>query len=60
MWSKVRSLLHYGRVQLMGTSVYSVFVLSSRIKDDLLAYESKPTDKREQYNWMLEKKLDGY
>ena len=25
----------------------------------LPAYESKPTDKREQYDWMVEKKLDG-
>ena len=32
---------------------------SSRIRVNLLSYDSKPTDKREQYNWMSEFFLDG-
>ena len=34
------------------------FLRSSRIRFDLLSYESKPTDKREQYDWRAEKSLD--
>ena len=33
---------------------------SSRIRVDLLSYESKQADEREQNDWMAEKKLDGY
>ena len=33
---------------------------SSRIRADLLSYESKPTDKQEQYDWTDEKKLGGH
>ena len=37
------------------------FILrSSRIRVDLLSYESIPTDKRWQYDWRAEKNLDGY
>ena len=36
-----------------------VFLRSSRIRVDLLSYERKPTDKREQYDWRVEKNLDG-
>ena len=36
------------------------FLRSSRIGVDLLSYESKTTDKREQYDWMVEKNLDVY
>ena len=32
---------------------------SSRIGDDLLSYESKSTDKREQINWRAEKNWTG-
>ena len=32
---------------------------SSRIQVALISYESKPTDKREQYDWMAERKLNG-
>ena len=35
------------------------FLRSSRIRVDLLSYESKPTDKREQYDWRAEKNFDG-
>ena len=31
---------------------------SSRIKVDMQSYKSKPTDKREQYDWRTEKNLD--
>ena len=31
----------------------------SRNRVDLLSYESKPMDKREQYDWRTEKNLDG-
>ena len=31
----------------------------SRIRVELLSYESKPTDKRGQYDWRDEKNLDG-
>ena len=34
------------------------FMLPSCIRVDLLSYKSKPTDKREQYNWKAEEKLD--
>ena len=36
------------------------FLRSSHIRVDLLSYESKPTNKRKQYDWMAEKKLDGH
>ena len=36
------------------------YLLSSRNRADLLSYESKPTDKREQYDFKGEKNLDGY
>ena len=36
------------------------FLRSSRIEVDLLSYESKPTDKPEQYDWMAEKILDFF
>ena len=36
------------------------FLRSSRIRVNLLSYESIPTDKREQYDWRAEKNLDGY
>ena len=32
---------------------------SSRIRVDLLSYESKTTDNREQYDWRTEENLDG-
>ena len=35
------------------------FLQPSRIRVDLLSCESKPTDKREQYNWMDKKNSDG-
>ena len=35
------------------------FLRSSRIGVDLLLYESKSTDKREQYGWRAGKNLDG-
>ena len=35
------------------------FQRSIRIRDDLLLHESKATDKREQYDRMAEKCLDG-
>ena len=35
------------------------FLRSGRIRVDLLSYESKTTDKREQYDWRTEKNLDG-
>ena len=35
------------------------FLRPSRIRVDLLPYESKPTDKREQNDERAEKKLDG-
>ena len=31
------------------------FLRSSRIRINLLSYESKPTDKQEQYDWIAEK-----
>ena len=37
-----------------------VFLRSNRIRVDLLSYDSKSTAKREQYDWMTEKKLNGY
>ena len=33
---------------------------SRRIRVYQLSYESKTTDKREQYDWRADKKLDGY
>ena len=37
-----------------------IFVLrSSRNRVDLLSYESKPTDKPKQYDWMAEKNWTG-
>ena len=35
------------------------FVRSSRIRVDLLSYESKLTDKRQQNDWRAKKNLDG-
>ena len=35
------------------------FLRSSHIRVDLQAYESKPTDNREKYDWRAEKNLDG-
>ena len=35
------------------------FLRSSRIRVDLLSLESKPTEKREQYNWRAKKIFDG-
>ena len=35
------------------------FLQSSRIRIDLISYESIPTDKREQYDRRAEKNLDG-
>ena len=35
------------------------FFQSSRIRVDLLSYEGKPTDEREQCDWKAEKNLDG-
>ena len=35
------------------------FLRSSRIRVDLLSYERKTTDKREQYDWRAEKNSDG-
>ena len=34
------------------------FLLSSRIRVNLLSYEREMTDEREQYNWRAEKNLD--
>ena len=36
------------------------FLRSGCTRVDLLSYDRKPTDKRDQYDWMTEKKLDGY
>ena len=36
------------------------FQRSSHNKADLLSYESKPTDKQEQNDWMAEKNSDGF
>ena len=36
------------------------FLPSSRIRVDLLSYQSKPADKRGQYNSRAEKNLDGF
>ena len=35
------------------------FLLSRRIRVDLLSYESKTIDKREQYSWSIAKYLYG-
>ena len=35
------------------------FLRSSRLRINLLSYESKTTDKRGQYDWRTEKNLDG-
>ena len=35
------------------------FLRSSRIRVDLISYESIPIDKREQYDWRAEKNLGG-
>ena len=35
------------------------FQQSSRNRADLLLYESKPTDEREQYDWTVEKNWTG-
>ena len=35
-----------------------LFLWSSRVRVNLLSYESKTTDKREQYDWRAEKNLD--
>ena len=48
-----------GRQKADMTSRPNVLLRSSRIKVDQLSYESKPTDKREQYDWRAEKSLDG-
>ena len=45
---------------LEGYTRPNYFLQSSRIRVDLLSYESKRTDKREQYDWRAEKNLDGY
>ena len=36
------------------------FLQSSCIRVDLLSYERKTTDKREQYDWGTEKNFDGF
>ena len=36
----------------------NIFLWSGRNRVDLLSYESKTTDKREQYDWKAEKNLD--
>ena len=36
------------------------FLQSCHIRVDLQSYESKPTDKWEQYDWRADKNLDGY
>ena len=45
-----------------GSSLHSTnfFLQSSCIRLDLLPYERKTTDKREQYDWRAEKNFDGH
>ena len=45
--------------QLGSFSTKFVFVQSSCIRVDLLSYESKTTDKRQQNDWRTKKNLDG-
>ena len=51
---------HYMHMYIL-KHAYSInfFVRSSRIRVDLLSYDSKPTDKREQNYWKAKKNLDG-
>ena len=59
-WPKTRAGLHKIKVQphLWACSTH-FFLWCSRIRVDLLSYESKPTDKRLQNDWRAEKNLDG-
>ena len=41
-------------------STQKKFMQSSRIRVDLLTYESIPTDRQEQYDFRTEKNLDGH
>ena len=41
------------------TSRPNFFVRSRRIRVDLLSYESKTTDERQQNDWRAKKNLDG-
>ena len=42
------------------THIPNLLFRSSRIRVDLLSYESKITDKRDQYDWRAETNLDGW
>ena len=48
-----------GRVFLVLYYSTNIFLQSSHIRVDLLSYERKTTDKRDQYDWRAEKNLDG-
>ena len=51
-WLEKKINIQYARLD--------VFLRSSCIRGDLPSYESKPTDQREQYDWMTEIKLNGW
>ena len=53
-------VLPFGFIRLQSTTRPIFFQPSSCIRVDLLTDDSKPTEIREQYDWMGEKKLDGY
>ena len=50
----------YIRRPTYGTTTRPDFLRPSRIRVDLLLYDNKLTDKREQYDWRDEKYLNGY
>ena len=52
-------MLHGGILTVHGGDLNKQIMRSSRIRVNLLSYESKPTDKREQYDWRTEKNFNG-
>ena len=57
--AQVAGSLHSYRIHNCDTTTQPNFFLrSSRNKVDLLSFENKTTDKREQYDWMGGKKIE--
>ena len=59
-WSSIMLINTYTSVITNCNSRPEFFLQSSRIRVDRLSYESKTTDKREQYDWRADKNLDGF
>ena len=55
----LRTIPTYAPRLFIGATQPNFSLRSSRNRVDLILYEKKTTDKREQYDWMAEKNLDG-